>query len=112
MVTPQDSPAPDESMPAADTADPAPESPTPEMAPDDGKVTIPLDDPSTPDAFKSAQPGDMFTVESNDGDNIVLMKGDQGGEQDKAGMTPDPDATGGGEENPAIVAVMAKKMKR
>lgn len=118
MVTPQESPA--EQMPEKDMADaqndppPADEPTSPDAT--GGAIKIPFDqNPELADMFKDCQPGEMLKVQSKDDSGIVLSKedyGDEGGEQATAGAAQDPDATAAGDENPAIAAVIAGKMKR
>lgn len=114
MATPQEAPA--ETMPEGAVADTAVDSPAPDAAQapaGDGKITIPLDQPEMADMFKDCEPGETLTVESKDDKTIVLTKeGYGGGEQDKAGAPADPDAGGEADENPAVAAVIAGKMKR
>jgi hypothetical protein len=112
-MTPQDAPA--EDMPAGDRVDSPVEEPAPDDASAAGKITIPLDQPEMAEMFKDCEVGETLTVASKDDDSIVLAKegyGDQGMQGNEAGTSADPDSTGSGEENPAVAAVIAGKMKR
>ena len=61
-------------MPAGDKVDQPVENPSPDDATapvDDGKITIPLDQPEMADMFKDCQPGETLTVDSKDENTIV-----------------------------------------
>jgi hypothetical protein len=113
-MTPQESPAPDESMPAADKADAMPANDTSDNTPPPNAITIPLTDPDLASQAEGLEPGDMLKVESNDGQNLVVSKdmGDGNAQETAGAPEEDADKTGEGDENPAVVAIMAKKMKR
>jgi hypothetical protein len=88
---------------------------------DDSKVMLDKSVPEIADAFQNCKPGDMYKVESDDENEIVLSKQPaEGGDEDK--MEPD-EADGSGEpdaedasmpksDNPAVALIIARKNKR